>query len=112
ETGHGRNDREVRVPYVIGPLRCNSSRRWHRLGRWWRWRDRRAPAHPTNGRGPQMQTGTRQHLLNLDLAQQRTKSLQALHDVVHKVGEFVDRLLNLEKRSGAHFVERSEEHTS
>jgi len=108
EARAGRDDREVHVPEVVGPvggdnavgmliaecrmLNGERSRRW-------------SLEAPSDGRGAQLQAGAGQDLRDALLAQRGAQHLQPAEDAADELGELVGRLVQLDKSVGPVFVD-------
>jgi len=106
QAGVGWDDCQVGVPDVIGPIGSDAPGGRHGLsGMRRRLTDGRLAADAADGRGGQMQAGAGQDLRDLDLAQPRTETLQALHDGADEVGKPVDWLRRAQPGVGPFLVE-------
>jgi hypothetical protein len=99
----GRDDTQIAMPDVIGPLRTNGAS--GRLGHGRRVPTGRLFPLPVNCRGSDVQTRPRQDLGCFDPAQSGTQHLEALDHVGDEFGELVDRYPDLHECSGSVFVQ-------
>jgi hypothetical protein len=80
------------VPNVVGASGRDPPqglRRWEALE--WDWSDREFPADAAHTADGQVQAGASQDLSDLDLAQSRAESLEALNGGTHVIGEPIHR---------------------